>query len=113
MDTKNVSDVTKDSLISLMCGREMSDIYNIEHFIPGEELLRIENFSDGESFDNIGFSLHKGEILGFFGLVGAGRSEVMMALNGASKRASGDVYLNGEKVSIKNPTEALKTASDF
>ena len=113
VDTKNVSDVTKDSLISLMCGREMSDIYNIEHFIPGEELLRIENFSDGESFDNIGFSLHKGEILGFFGLVGAGRSEVMMALNGASKRTSGDVYLNGEKVSIKNPTEALQNGIGF
>ena len=113
VDTKNVSDVTKDSLISLMCGREMSDIYNIEHFIPGEELLRIENFSDGESFNDIAFSLHKGEILGFFGLVGAGRSEVMMALNGVTKRTSGDVYLNGEKISIKNPTEALQNGIGF
>ena len=113
VDTKNVSDVTKDSLISLMCGREMSDIYNIEHFIPGEELLRVENFSDGVSFNDIAFSLHKGEILGFFGLVGAGRSEVMMALNGVTKRTSGDVYLNGEKISIKNPTEALQNGIGF
>ncbi len=113
VDTKNVADVTKDSLISLMCGRKMSDIYNIEHFEPGKELLRVENFSDTANFHDIGFSLHKGEILGLFGLVGAGRSELMMALNGVSKRLSGEVYLNGRKVNIKNPTEALKHGIGF
>ena len=113
VDTRNVADVTKDTLISLMCGREMSDIYNIEHFEPGEELMRLENFSDSRHFHDIGLSLHKGEIVGLFGLVGAGRSEIMMALNGVSKRLSGDIYLNGEKIDLKNPTEALKHGIGF
>lgn len=113
VDTLSVADVTKDRLISMMVGREMTDIYNIEHFEPGEELLRIENFSDTKHFKNIGFSLHRGEILGFVGLVGAGRSEVMRALTGVEKRLSGDIYLKGKKTDIKNPTDALKNGIGF
>ena len=113
VDTKPVSEVTKDSLISLMVGRQMTDIYNIEHFKPGEELLRAEGLSDQTHFKDISFSLHKGEIIGFFGLVGAGRSEVMRAMTGVEKLTSGDVYLHGKKVEIKNHTEALKNGIGF
>ena len=113
VDTKPVSEVTKDSLISLMVGRQMTDIYNIEHFKPGEELLRAEGLSDETHFKDISFSLHKGEIIGFFGLVGAGRSEVMRAMTGVEKLMSGDVYLHGKKVEIKNHTEALKNGIGF
>ena len=113
VDTKPVSEVTKDSLISLMVGRQMTDIYNIEHFKPGEELLRAEGLSDETHFKDISFSLHKGEIIGFFGLVGAGRSEVMRAMTGVEKLTSGDVYLHGKKVEIKNHTEALKNGIGF
>ncbi len=90
VDTRNVADVTKDDLISMMVGRQMTDIYNIKHFEPGEELLRVENFTDSKHFKNVSFSLHRGEILGFAGLVGAGRSEVMRALTGVEKRLSGE-----------------------
>ena len=113
VDTKPVSEVTKDSLISLMVGRQMTDIYNIEHFKPGEELLRVEGLSDETHFKDISFSLHKGEIIGFFGLVGAGRSEVMRAMTGVEKLTSGDVYLHGKKIEIKNHTEALKNGIGF
>ena len=113
VDTLPIESVTKDSLIQKMVGRPATDIYNIEHFQPGEELLRIENFTDSKHFKDISLSLHKGEILGLFGLVGAGRSEIMRALTGVEKRLSGDVYLHGKKVNIKNPTEALRNGIGF
>lgn len=113
VNTLPIEQVTKDFLISQMVGRPATDIYNIEHFTPGEELLRVENFSDSKHFKDINFSLHAGEILGFAGLVGAGRSEIMRALTGVEKRLTGDVYLKGEKVNLKNPTEALHHGIGF
>ncbi|HIR82045.1 MAG TPA: sugar ABC transporter ATP-binding protein [Candidatus Limiplasma merdipullorum] len=113
VDTLNVAEVDKDRLIAMMVGREMTDIYNIRHFDPGEELLRVENFSDSKHFHNISFKLHRGEILGFVGLVGAGRSEVMRALTGVEKRLTGDVYIQDRKVNIKNPTDALHHGIGF
>ncbi len=113
VDTLPIESVTKDSLIQKMVGRPATDIYNIEHFEPGEELLRVENFSDSKHFKNIDFNLHQGEILGFFGLVGAGRSEIMRALTGVEKRLTGDVYLRGKKANIKNPTDALHSGIGF
>lgn len=113
VDTLPISQVSKDKLIAMMVGREMSDIYNIEHFEPGDELLRVENFSDSSNFHDISFTLRRGEILGFVGLVGAGRSEIMRALTGVDKRLTGDIYLRGKKVDIKNPTEALQKGIGF
>ena len=113
VDTLPIESVTKDSLIQKMVGRPATDIYNIQHYEPGEELLRVENFSDTKHFKNINFDLHKGEILGFFGLVGAGRSEIMRALTGVEKRLTGDVYLRGKKANIKNPTDALHSGIGF
>lgn len=113
VDTLPIEQVTKDSLIQKMVGRPATDIYNIEHFEPGEEILRVENFSDSKHFKDINFSLHKGEILGFFGLVGAGRSEIMRALTGVEKRLTGDAYIYGKKANIKNPTDALHSGIGF
>lgn len=108
VDTKPIGEVTKDSLIRMMVGREMSDIYNIKHQETGEEVLRVENFSDSTHFKDINFTVHKGEILGFVGLVGAGRSEIMRALCGVERRLTGDVYVKGQKVNIKNPSDAMQ-----
>ncbi|MCF0145923.1 MAG: sugar ABC transporter ATP-binding protein, partial [Eubacterium sp.] len=113
VDTKPISEVTKDSLIALMCGRELSDIYNIEHFAPGEELLRVENFGDGERYHDISFNLHAGEIIGFFGLVGAGRSEVIRGITGVDRHTTGDVYVHGKKMEIRDHSEALKNGIGF
>ena len=76
-------------------------------------MLRVENFSDSSHFHDINFSLHEGEIIGFAGLVGAGRSEIMRALCGVEKRLSGDVYVKGQKVDIKDPATALKYGIGF
>lgn len=113
VDTRNVGDVTEDDLITMMVGREMTDIYDIEHFEPGDELLRVEGFTDSKHFQDVSFTLHAGEIVGFAGLVGAGRSEVMRALTGVEKRLSGDVYLRGKKVNLKDPSVALKNGIGF
>lgn len=113
VDTRPVSDVTKDSLISLMVGREMSNIYDIRHMEPGEEVLRLENFSDGKHYTDVGFSLRKGEILGMFGLVGAGRSEVMRGLCGVDRRISGKIYLHSKETDIRSTKDALRAGIGF
>lgn len=113
VDTKPISEVNKEKLVSMMVGREMSDIYDIKHFEPGEEMIRVENFGDGHRFKNINFSVRKGEILGFFGLVGAGRSEIMRAIYGVDKHTSGKVYLKGKEVNIKSPQTALEMGIGF
>ena len=76
----------------------MSDIYSIRHQVAGEEILKVCNLY-GEKFKDISFTLHKGEILGFFGLVGAGRSEVMRAVFGVEKvysRECMEKYFSGQ-----------------
>lgn len=113
VDTMPVAGLTKDDLIRLMVGRALTDIYNIKHQKPGEEVLRLENFSDTSHFHDVSFSLHRGEILGFFGLVGAGRSEVMRALFGVEKKLGGDVYVQGKKVTINNPGDAMRSGICF
>ncbi len=112
VETKDVREVDKDYLISKMVGRSMADIYSIEHQKPGEELLRVENLT-GEKFRNVSFSLRKGEILGFFGLVGAGRSEVMRAVFGVDPVTSGKIFVKGEEVQIRSPKEAMLKGIGF
>lgn len=112
VETKNVAEVNKDYLISKMVGRDMADIYNIKHQEPGEELLRVENLC-GEKFVDVSFDLHKGEILGFFGLVGSGRSEVMRAIFGVDKIKAGDVSVKGKPAHFKRPKDAMLNGIGF
>lgn len=112
VETKDVSDVDKDYLISKMVGRSMVDIYNIEHQKPGKELLRAEHLT-GEKFKDVSFSLHEGEILGFFGLVGAGRSEVMRAIFGVDRIDSGKLFVKGQEVQIQCPKDAMMKGIGF
>ena len=113
VDTKNVSEVNKDMLMSMMVGREIGDIYNIQHAEPGEELLKVEGLTHKKYFRDVSFSLKAGEILGFSGLVGAGRSEVMRAIFGLEKLESGEIYIHGEKVSIRRPKDAIRHGIGF
>lgn len=112
VETKDVADVDKDYLISKMVGRDMADIYNIKHQEPGEELLRVENLSGGR-FVDVNFNLRKGEILGFFGLVGSGRSEVMRAIFGVDKISHGSVYVKGKQTHFKRPKDAMLSNIGF
>ncbi len=92
-----------------MVGRDIGNIYGRltrnENF--GDIILRVENLSS-EKVENISFDLKKGEILGFAGLVGAGRSETMMTIFGDSKKTSGNIFIDGKEVNIKSPKDAIK-----
>lgn len=106
--TRVVSETSKDALIALMVGRELTNYYTRDYLEPGEVVLKCEHISDGKMAKDASFELHKGEIVGFAGLVGAGRSETMKAVFGLSDHMTGDVYVKGQKVTIKSPVDALK-----
>lgn len=110
--TYNVKELTTDDMVRLMVGREIQGSYQHkleEGYSFGETIFEVKGLTrKDEKVKNISFSLRKGEILGFSGLVGAGRSELMDAIFGASPIKSGEIYLNGKKINIKNPYSALK-----
>ena len=103
-----VKETNTDELIALMVGRELTNYYTRDFLEPGEVILKCEHISDGKMAKDASFELRKGEILGFAGLVGAGRSETMKAIFGLSAHMSGDVFVKGQKVHIKSPIDALK-----
>ncbi|MCD8362424.1 MAG: sugar ABC transporter ATP-binding protein [Lachnospiraceae bacterium] len=105
--TKEIGDTTADELVSLMVGRDMTDYY-IRDFNPqGKEVLRVENLGNSCVHD-VSFELHSGEILGFAGLVGAGRTETMLSLVGLDPVKTGKIILNGEEVVFQSPRDALQ-----
>ena len=102
-----IKDVTQNDLVRLMVGRPVDQIYPKRETNPGELVLQVEGLSNATEFADISFAIRKGEILGFYGLVGAGRSEAMQALFGISKATHGLVKLRGEDVTIKMPSDAI------
>lgn len=105
--TMNTADTDRQCLISLMVGRELVDAYPESNKENGETLLEVEGLSTGY-IHNISFSLKRGEILGFAGLVGAGRTEVARAIFGADAVRSGRIRLKGRPVTVKSPQDAIK-----
>ena len=103
-----IGEITQAGLISSMVGRDIQNMFPKEAVPIGKEVLRVENLSHDGMFENISFSVHAGEILGFSGLVGAGRTEVAMTVFGAMHADSGSVYLHGEPVHIRSPKDAIE-----
>ncbi|MGV8935709.1 MAG: sugar ABC transporter ATP-binding protein [Allorhizobium sp.] len=116
ISTHQREDVTIDTLISLMVGRQMDEIYPPRTVAaPGlskPPILAVENFSRDGEFSDISFDVRPGEILGFFGLIGSGRSEIMKALFGI-KQAAGTVRLDGEVVTLTSPAQAIAKGIGF
>lgn len=103
-----VSEATPEELINMMVGRELKGGYPVNDAPKGDVVLEIKNFTRKGVFENVNLRVHAGEILGMSGLVGAGRSEVMRALVGFDPLDSGEVYLEGKRISIKHPQDAIK-----
>ena len=101
---------TKDDIINRMVGRVIYEEPKIKSAVAKNApvVLKVENMNAGKLVRNISFELRKGEILGFSGLMGAGRTETARALFGADPKESGNIYVNGIKVEIKNPQDAVK-----
>jgi len=110
---KAVSDVTVDNIIRLMVGRDITNKYPKKTVPQGPVLLEVKNLEKENTFSDISFSVRAGEILGFSGLVGAGRTEVARALTGADKLNGGEIYVNGKKTNIKNPRDSIKAGIAF
>ncbi len=104
--TKNTSEIDRKQLISYMVGRELGEDYPTREKPLGTTMLKATGLNSNKIHD-VNFELKKGEILGFGGLVGAGRTEIMQAIFGADKLESGKLELNGKPVAIKSPGDAL------
>ena len=105
---KPVSEIDEKSLIHMMVNR---DVQFTDEFVQGrqrgEEVLRVENLSRSELVKDVSFTLYKGEVLGFFGLVGAGRTETIRSMLGIDKKISGDIYMNGKKMEFKTIRDSI------
>lgn len=105
--TCSIGDITKQDMIRLMVGRELSNTYPAKAPAADEVVLEVENLT-GNGVQDVSFRLHKGEILGFAGLVGSGRTELMHLLYGGARRQSGVVKLHGREVNFHSPADGLK-----
>jgi len=104
--TCDVAGLTEDDIIEMMVGRSIGEVYAGERAEGGEVVLDVQHVSN-EKLKDCSFQLRKGEILGFSGLVGAGRTELMRAIFALDKIDSGEITLFGEKVHFKNPQQAI------
>ena len=102
-------DCTKDDIINMMVGRVIYEDPKTKSMVAPDApvVLKVEHLNAGKMVQDVSFELHKGEILGFSGLMGAGRTETARALFGADPKESGDIYINGKKVDIKSPKDAV------
>ena len=103
------SECTKEDIINMMVGRVIYEEPKTQSAVSKDApvVLKVEHLCAGKMVQDVSFELRKGEVLGFSGLMGAGRTETARALFGADKKTSGDIYINGEKVSIQTPEDAV------
>ncbi len=108
VDTKPTSELPLQELINLMVGREITEMFPKVKCPIGDVYLDVQDLSHGKDFKNVSFQVRRGEILGFAGLVGAGRTEVMETIFGVRKKTSGKVFIDGKEVTINSPRDAIK-----
>lgn len=113
VDTMPVSSTNEDELVRKMVGRKIKDMYSLHHFEPGEKALVVQGLCKEGKFNDISFDVRNGEILGFFGLVGSGRTEIMRAIFGADSFDQGELILNGEARKLKGPNDAIRQGVGF
>lgn len=118
--TNDAKDLTVERVIALMVGREVGDVFPTSQHEFGETALEIKNLTAFEAetnkklVDDVSFSVRRGEVLGISGLMGAGRSELLMAIFGAHLgKLSGEVFVEGRKVNINSPSEAIASGIGF
>ncbi len=104
----DIANLTQDRLVELMVGREINDIYNYRSRKHGEIGLKLNNIMGPGLTSPLSLQIRKGEILGLFGLVGAGRTELTRLIFGAEKPTSGEIWVEGEQINIRSPKDAIK-----
>ena len=112
--TRNTADINKDELISMMIGRVLTQQFPTRVNRIGDVIFRVENLSDENGrVKNLSFNVRSGEVLGFNGLVGAGRTEAMRLIFGVDKKKSGKFYKSGKEIHINTPRDAISNRIGF
>jgi ribose transport system ATP-binding protein len=106
--TVNPADVNTDDIISMMIGRKLTAMFPKRDCQIGEDIFGVENLTRGREVRNVSFSVRAGEVLGVAGLVGAGRTETMRAIFGADPKDAGKITLDGQRLRINSPTDAVR-----
>lgn len=106
--TLDTQGVTKEQLISFMIGRPLDNLFNKMRTNVGSVVMRVNQLTKLGTFENICFDVREGEILGFYGLVGAGRTEIMESIFGIRSYDSGEIYIKDQKAVIRNPKQAIQ-----
>lgn len=113
ISSRPTDETNMDQIVGDMVGRVMSEYYPARTNVPGDEVFRVEGFTQPGVFQDISFNLRKGEILGVAGLMGAGRTEIMRAIFGVDPHESGKLYFEGKEIHIKNPGDAIRQGFGF
>lgn len=114
IETLDVATTTVDQVIKLMVGRDLFEVKKTDALASTEEIvLEVKNLNRGKTIRNVSFNARKGDILGFAGLMGAGRTEVARAIFGADPLDSGDIFVRGKKVRIKTPEDAVRNGIGY
>ena len=106
--TARVGEITEDEMVYAMVGREITNYYTTLHQPQAEVVLEVKNLSKPGVIDDVSFTLHKGEVLGMTGLIGAGRTETAHMLFGLDHPAAGEILLDGKPISFKTAYDALQ-----
>lgn len=103
-------DITEDDMVSMMVGRNADEIYGrkVRRDIAEDVVLEVKNLSGPPFIKDISFKLNRGEILGVAGLIASGRTELAMLISGAVQKTAGEIYLDGDRVVINSPADAVK-----
>ena len=105
--TRNIGETDDAELVRLMINRSIEQIYHKEHFAPGKVIVEARNLS-GKGFEDVSMAVREGEIVGLYGLVGAGRSEFVTTLYGRHAKSAGTIFWNGQQVDIRSEHDAIR-----
>jgi len=113
VDTLDAADTNPGKIVQMMVGRELKDFYPKTDVKRGEVILEVKNLTKKSKYEDISFRLHEGEVLGFAGLVGSGRAQVMRGIFGIEPPDGGEVYIKGKKVKTNSLFETIKMKMGF
>ncbi|WP_025679486.1 sugar ABC transporter ATP-binding protein [Paenibacillus massiliensis] len=113
VDTKAIAETNFDEVVRKMVGRELTERYPVRNPSYGEVVLEVRNASSKGIFQNVSFEVRAGEVLGFAGLMGSGRTEMMRTIFGLDRMDSGELFIRGQKVNIRKPTDAVSHGIGF
>ncbi len=103
-----IQEATSEEIINLMVGRELTEMFHKEEAEIGGALMQVRDLTRRGAVEDVSFTLQRGEILGFAGLVGAGRTETARLLFGVDRRDAGEIWIDGKQVRISSPVDALR-----